>query len=635
MKLFFSVVVIFFTNSLFAQPIINSFSPTSGPVDAVITINGTNFNTTPALNIVYFGGVKAAVTSASATLLTVTVPYGASLQPISITTGGLTAYSSRQFTVTFTGGGFINETSFAPKVDSSVSLYPYTVCAADIDGDGNADLITANKDSDNISVLRNTTVNGSISFDYRLNFLCTFEPYTAITTDLNGDGKLDIAVASFNGFSVYRNTSTPGNISFDTRIDYTSNIMGFYRDITCGDFDGDGKTDIALAENGGGPSPYQVLSIFRNSTTGIAISFAPKITFTSPSINASFGSFCLRAVDLDGDNKTDIAFTYRNNSASTIRNISSPGNIAFTATPEIILPTSSSARGLAIGDMNSDGKPDIIIADHFTDSLTILKNTSVLGNITFGPNVNLGMTGSPRSLAINDLDGDGKPELVSVNVYFTGPLRPALTIFKNTTAGDSIILANPVFFSPIYGAWSIALTDLNRDGKADIATANAGGGPKVSILKNRVGNTFTLCPNGGTTITSSLSGASYQWQMSTDSILFSNIFDNANYTGTNSAALQLSNIPSSWYGRQYRCVLASSNSNVVTITFVNYWIGAVSSNWENPANWSCGSVPDLNTDVIINSGNVLLNSNTTIRSLRLNPSASLTVGTGFTLTIKH
>ena len=106
MKILGTFIWLFFSMGvLFAQPTITGISPTSGPINTVVTINGTNFNPMASSNIVYFGATRSAVTSATATQLTLTVPAGATYQPISVTTVGLTAWSNRPFTVTFTNGG--------------------------------------------------------------------------------------------------------------------------------------------------------------------------------------------------------------------------------------------------------------------------------------------------------------------------------------------------------------------------------------------------------------------------------------------------------------------------------------------------------------------------------------------------
>lgn len=144
-----------------------------------------------------------------------------------------------------------------------------------------------------------------------------------------------------------------------------------------------------------------------------------------------------------------------------------------------------------------------------------------------------------------------------------------------------------------------------------------------------------LCPPAGnTSFQSTVSGSTYQWQVNTGNG-FTNISDNSNYTGTSSATLNVNNVPSSWNGYQYRCVTNTGNGNVYTIKFNDGWTGAVNTLWENPANWSCAVLPDANTDVVISSGNVVINSNVTIKSLTVKPGATLTVNSSFTLTVLH
>lgn len=80
-------------------------------------------------------------------------------------------------------------------------------------------------------------------------------------------------------------------------------------------------------------------------------------------------------------------------------------------------------------------------------------------------------------------------------------------------------------------------------------------------------------------------------------------------------------------------VCNASNPNGCTLYKVCSWNGSVSTQWENPANWDCGYVPDNNTDVFINFGNVIVHSNATIKSLTENPDAHVTVDSSYTLTI--
>ena len=85
------------------EPIVTSFIPNSGPVGTSVTITGNNFNAIAANNIVFLGATQANVQSASATSLTVTVPFGATYQPISVINTGtnLIGNSAQPFQVTF------------------------------------------------------------------------------------------------------------------------------------------------------------------------------------------------------------------------------------------------------------------------------------------------------------------------------------------------------------------------------------------------------------------------------------------------------------------------------------------------------------------------------------------------------
>ena len=149
-------------------PAITSFSPVTGTIGTVVTITGTNFSTTPANNIVYFGAVKATVSVSTATTITLTVPAEAgSIVPVSVMVGGLTAYSANSPTPTFnltnTPDLVINYTtsSFSTGAD------PYCVAIGDFNGDGKADIATASATANNVSILLG---NGDGSFGAKTDF---------------------------------------------------------------------------------------------------------------------------------------------------------------------------------------------------------------------------------------------------------------------------------------------------------------------------------------------------------------------------------------------------------------------------------------------------------------------------------
>lgn len=175
-----------------------------------------------------------------------------------------------------------------------------------------------------------------------------------------------------------------------------------------------------------------------------------------------------------------------------------------------------------------------------------------------------------------------------------------------------------------------------------VITAVVGGGSfgAVSITNafgtaTRSGFNYMLCPGTiSTSLKSELPGGVFQWQVNTGTG-FTDVANGTNYTGAATAVLLLNNINSSWYGYQYRCfVNANSYSSIYTLKFTDTWTGAGgTSAWEDAANWSCGMVPDSNTDAIISTGTVILNSSTSCRSLSVSNAASFTINTGHVLTL--
>lgn len=145
-----------------------------------------------------------------------------------------------------------------------------------------------------------------------------------------------------------------------------------------------------------------------------------------------------------------------------------------------------------------------------------------------------------------------------------------------------------------------------------------------------------LCPGTiSTSFTSDVSGSQYQWQKSTDSINYTPVLNSSDYFNVNNRTLILYNVPMEAVGTRYRCLVDGNPGVFITITFKNMWTGNITGNWEDTASWSCGSLPTENTDVVIENGAVFVNSNITVRSIRVMPGASLTVNTGYTLTVTN
>ncbi|MCY7292172.1 MAG: hypothetical protein LH615_08315, partial [Ferruginibacter sp.] len=144
------------------------------------------------------------------------------------------------------------------------------------------------------------------------------------------------------------------------------------------------------------------------------------------------------------------------------------------------------------------------------------------------------------------------------------------------------------------------------------------------------------CLGNGITFNAASTGTTYQWQLNTGSG-YSNITNNANYTGTTTATLQINNVPTSISGYKYRCVVDAANGPDNILRFVLTWTGATNTNWNLPGNWNCSTVPDEFTDVIIPTGLTnypVINTSTSVRRIDAQSGTSLNVVSGVVLDIK-
>ena len=180
--------------------------------------------------------------------------------------------------------------------------------------------------------------------------------------------------------------------------------------------------------------------------------------------------FDLVIVDLDNDGKNDILASKIDNGATTVvafRNISSGSNIDFVEQSiSTITPTSK----VATGDIDGDGKQDIVLSKDGSnrDQIYVLRNTSTVGNISFAAKVNYDLkpTQFAQSIVIRDLDLDGKPEVVVVNTF-----DDEVSIFRNSSTIGNIILSSVPYIVNT-GATKgndLVIADFNNDGKHDLA----------------------------------------------------------------------------------------------------------------------------------------------------------------------
>lgn len=211
--------------------------------------------------------------------------------------------------------------------------------------------------------------------------------------------------------------------------------------------------------------------------------------------------FDICSCDLDGDGKPDLAGT--KNIAGTdiviLHNKSTIGTPLFDRYDKTNISTlniNQSTENIACGDLNGDGKPDLIASrgGSSPNSFYIFRNTSgAVPDFAAAVEVFLNPGQTLRQIEIRDLNGDGKPELIIANSANSG----FLYVIENQSSGGNIVFntANPIQV-PVVGApntLALEVQDFDADGRADIIVSQ-NQGSNLFFIKNLSGTSLSFAP---------------------------------------------------------------------------------------------------------------------------------------------
>lgn len=253
----------------------------------------------------------------------------------------------------FLGNG--DGTFQAPLLTSAPSSSGNSMAVGDLDGDGKLDLVVVGSSSSKASVLLG---NGNGTFKTAVRYTVSSTPYGVALGDMNGDGKLDVVVASYGGNAVDVLLGN-GNGTLLPKATYSAPGQSKAHSVALGDFNGDGKLDVAAANYGSGNT-----SVFLNIGAG-------KL---GAGVNISTGTNgrAVVAADLNNDGIVDLGVA--SSSASTAGVLLGVGDGTFHTPINFVV--GSGARALSVGDFDGNGRPDLAVASYNTNNVTLLFNTA-------------------------------------------------------------------------------------------------------------------------------------------------------------------------------------------------------------------------------------------------------------------
>jgi uncharacterized repeat protein (TIGR01451 family) len=353
----------------------------------------------------------------------------------------------------------------AQQIISTNTEWAETVYASDIDGDGDMDVLSASYIDDKIAWYENTDGNGNFSQEQIIT-TAAWGANTVYTSDIDGDGDMDVLAASEQNDKItwYENIDGNGNFSQEQII--TSIAHGAFSVFSI-DIDGDGDMDVLSAS-----SDDHKIAWYEN-TDGNG-NFGPEIIIST-------SAQCAKAVyscDIDGDGDMDVmSASFSDNKIAWYENTNVNGNFGEQ---QIVPAKTDSPESVFSSDIDGDGDMDVLSASSYDDMIAWYENTD--GNGEFGEQKVITTSAiSARCVYSSDIDGDGDMDVLSASY-----LDDKIAWYENTDGNGNfgpqiIISTNAVYARSVYSC------DIDGDGDMDVLSASSGDN-KIAWYENTDGN---------------------------------------------------------------------------------------------------------------------------------------------------
>ncbi len=473
-------------------------------------------------------------------------------------------------------------------ISEDVEEHANDICAADINGDGNVDIVVAFSYEYKIAWYENTLGNGDFG-DQKIISNYAGNITTVFTADIDGDGDIDVLASAGCHSEIIWYENTDGEGSFGNRQIITSDAQ-YASCVYAADIDADGDIDVISASR-----DDDKIAWYQNDGNG---NFGAQLIIST----TNDGGGSVYAADLDGDGDVDVlSGAYWGDKIAWYENIDGNGNFSEE---KIISDLVDGVTSVFAIDLDGDVDMDVLSTSYNDNKIAWYENTD--GNGSFGEQQIISTSSyGAADIYSADLDNDGDMDILSASI------RMDSVVWYENMDGNGNFWKQQIISDLMDGPWSIYAADVDNDLDFDIL-ATSYNDDKIAWHEN-----FTLeilaqpqdqttCPNTNTSFAILAKDANaYQWQVNMGDF-FNNLIDNNTYSGVTTEVLHITDVSMAMSGFQYRCILSnpggSLKTNEVTLMVEDFEIPVIVSSHPNQsldANNNCEAIlPDYTIDVV-------------------------------------
>ena len=313
--------------------------------------------------------------------------------------------------------------------------------------------------------------DAAIRFAQGREFPASGDPFGIVAGDFNGDGKTDIATANAGAATV---SVLPGAGDGTLDAAVTTPVGGVPQGLATGNFNGDARPDLAVADGGSTNVVILLGAGGGNFTPGGSFAVSPPPQRVA-------------VADFNNDGSLDLAALGTENGGGRVNVLLGSGTGSFGAAT--VYPVGNGDGDLAVVDLNGDNHPEILVANPSSDILSVLPAGP---GGTFGPDQPVPVVAQPQDVTTGDFNGDGRPDAAVV-----GSGSGDVSVLLGDGAGG---FARRDFPSGLPGGFRAAAADLDGDQHLDLALSigalvtmrGVGDGTFETGVFQPVGNTIEI-----------------------------------------------------------------------------------------------------------------------------------------------